>query len=44
MRVKSNMKAGGCSLNHNQTVKGLCVRTSLRAGSTKLNHSQAVTR
>ena len=44
MRVKSNMKAGALSGNHNQTVKGLRVKSSVKAGGVKLNHSQTVTR
>ena len=44
MRVKSNVKAGGTYLNHNQTVKGLRVKSSVKAGGFGLNHSQTVGR
>ena len=44
MRVKSNVKAGGVKLNHNQTVKGLRVRSNVKAGGISFNHNQAVTR
>ena len=50
MKVKSNVKAGSTKLNHNQTVRGLRVKSRVKAGdagngdSTKLNHSQTVTR
>ena len=48
MKVKSNVKAGGLKVNHNQTVKGLRVRSSIKAGpgsgGIMLNHSQTVTR
>ncbi|MBV9927777.1 MAG: hypothetical protein JOZ96_22345 [Acidobacteria bacterium] len=46
MKVRSNVKAGGVKLNHNQKVKGLRVK----AGDTgngdgvKLNHNQTVKR
>ncbi len=33
MKIKTNVKAGDCPHNHNQTlVRGLKVRTSVRAG------------
>ena len=52
MRVKSNVKAGGVKLNHNQKVKGLRVKSGVKAGDTsdekgdgvKLNHNQTVKR
>jgi hypothetical protein len=51
MRVKSKVKAGegggtsdSTKLDHNQTVKGLRVRSSVKAGGVKLNHSQTVMR
>jgi hypothetical protein len=36
MKVKSNVKAGGVTLNHNQTVrsgKGLRVKSNIKAGA-----------
>ncbi len=51
MQVKSNAKAGGTVLNHNQATKGLRVKTKVKAGDTndggngdgvKLNHNQTV--
>lgn len=44
MRVKSKVKAGKITVNHNQSVKSLRVRSGVRAGGVKLNHSQSVTR
>ena len=46
MRVKSNVKAGNDRIisNHNQTAKGLRVRSSVKAGGVRFNHSQSVTR
>jgi hypothetical protein len=46
MKVKSKVKAGsdGLTSNHNQTVKGLRVRSSVKAGGSQLNHSQTITR
>ena len=34
MKIKSNVKAGGLSTNHNQTVaRGLKVKTAIKAGT-----------
>ena len=44
MRVKSNVKAGGTVINHNQTVTGLRVKSRVKAGGTVINHNQAVVR
>jgi hypothetical protein len=44
MRIKSNVRAGGTNLNHNQAVKGLRVRSSVKAGGHNLNHNQTVAR
>lgn len=44
MKVKANVKAGGVSVNHNQTVKGLRVKAGVRAGGKDPNHSQTVAR
>ena len=45
MKVKSNVKAGGLKINHNQTVasKGLRVKSSVKAGpGVVLQHNQTV--
>ena len=46
MKVKSSVKAGRIVLNHNQTVKGLRVKSSFKAGckGPAFNHSQSVAR
>jgi hypothetical protein len=51
MRVKSNIKAGGSNLNHNQTTAGdtavgrsLKVRTNIKAGGNNLNHNETMAR
>ena len=52
MRIKTNIKAGthgdcddlGCGLNHNQTVKGLRVKSNIKAGGLYVNHNQVVKR
>jgi hypothetical protein len=42
MRVKSNIKAGGTTVNHNQSVKGLKVKSSVKAGGLVTNHNQTL--
>ena len=42
MRVKTNVKAGAISKNHNQTVKGLRVKSNVKAGALTRNHNQTV--
>lgn len=44
LRVKSSVKAGGVSLNHNQTVKPLRVKSNVKAGRIARNHSQTLAR
>ena len=37
MKIKSNVKAGGLFLNHNQTVsRGLKVKTGVKAGGIRI--------
>ena len=48
MKVKSNVKAGGEKNQHNQTVKGLRVKSTIRAGlelpGERQQHNQTVAR
>ncbi|HEX5735524.1 MAG TPA: hypothetical protein VF131_22045 [Blastocatellia bacterium] len=48
MKVKSNVKAGGLNLNHNQTINrkngGLRVKSNVKAGGFRLNHNQTLIR
>ena len=47
MKVKSSLKAGGQSLNHNQVLlgtRGLKVRSNVKAGGQTLNHNQVLVR
>lgn len=45
MKVKANVKAGRIAFNHNQTTRGLRVKSSVKAGGINLaNHSQTVAR
>ena len=46
MKVKSNVKAGGERQQHNQTVKGLQVKSNVRAGlaGERNQHNQTVAR
>lgn len=39
MKVKSTVKAGKITVNHNQAVKDLRVKSSVKAGVVKLKHS-----
>jgi len=39
MKTKTNINAGGVSLNHAQT--GLATKTGVKAGGLSLNHNQA---
>jgi hypothetical protein len=44
MKIKSNVKAGGLSAQHNQTVsRGLKVKTNVKAGGS-MNHNQTIAR
>lgn len=43
MKVKTSVKAGGPTLNHNQTVgRGLRVKSSVKAGGPGINHNQTM--
>jgi hypothetical protein len=45
MKTKTNIKAGGTVLNHNETlVRGLKVKTNVKAGGTQLNHNETLAR
>jgi len=41
MRIKSNVKAGGLTAQHNQTMaRGLKVKTNVKAGGMHMQHNQ----
>jgi hypothetical protein len=49
MKVKTRLKAGGMSLQHNETLvrapsqaKGLMVKTRLKAGGIQLQHNETL--
>jgi hypothetical protein len=51
MQVKTNLKAGGISFNHNETLvraqrpaTGLKVKTRIKAGGLALNHNETLVR
>jgi hypothetical protein len=49
MKLKTSVKAGGLSGNHNETIvgqpkKGLAVRTNVKAGGISANHNETVVR
>ena len=39
MTIKTNVNAGGITLNHNQS--GLAVKSTVKAGGLRLNHNQS---
>lgn len=41
MKVKTGIKAGGTSLNHNEAQGGLKVQTGIKSGRIAVNHSEA---
>ena len=45
MKIKTNVKAGGIQMQHNQTVaRGLKIKTSVKAGGINLQHNQTMAR
>ena len=45
MKIKTNVKAGGTQLQHNQIVaRGLKVKTNVKAGRITANHNQTTAR
>jgi hypothetical protein len=41
MKIKTNVKAGGVGMQHNQTVvRGLKIKTNVKAGGLTSNHNQ----
>ena len=51
MKTKTNIKAGGTTLNHNETLvrevakaRGLKVKSHVKAGGTTLNHNETLVR
>lgn len=45
LQVKTKLKAGGLSLNHNQTAaRSLKVKSNVKAGSRSAQHNQTVAR
>ena len=44
MRIKTNVKAGGIQLQHNQTIRSVKVKSGVKAGKITTNHSQQISR
>lgn len=44
MKIKTKVRAGKLSANHNQTATGLKVASQVRAGKLAANHNQTVAR
>jgi hypothetical protein len=44
MKIQTSVKAGGLSVNHNQTAAGLKVQTAIKAGGLSVNHNQTAVR
>jgi hypothetical protein len=41
MKIETNVKAGGVSINHNQAAAGFVMKTQTKAGGISVNHNQA---
>jgi hypothetical protein len=45
MKIKTNIKAGGISMQHNQSMaRGLKIKSNVKAGGISLNHNQTMLR
>ena len=45
MKIKTNVKAGGMNMQHNQTMaRGLKVKTGVKAGGINMQHNQTMAR
>ena len=45
MKIKTNVKAGAITLNHNQKVaRGVNVKSGVKAGAIAINHNQTTAR
>ena len=46
MKVRTNVKAGGKSMNHNETAArpGVVVKTAVKAGGREMNHNETLRR
>lgn len=41
MEIRTNVKAGGRYVNHNESASAVVVRTSVRAGGQDLQHNES---
>jgi hypothetical protein len=45
MKTKTNLKAGGVNLNHNETLRGgLRLKTHVKAGGVNMQHNETLAR
>ena len=42
MKTKTNVKAGGHNLNHNESFRGVVVKTRVKAGKIAINHNESM--
>jgi hypothetical protein len=42
MTTRTNLKAGGHNLNHNETLRGVAMKTRVKTGKLSANHNESM--
>lgn len=42
MKTTTNLKVGGLNLNHNETLRGVAMKTTVRAGGNTNQHNETM--